>query len=167
MRGTKDVTTKNGRSWGAIKGGSCVNIFKASDICLSGCQKFAGGDWKEDRIEAKEAWIITDLSDTEHDQILNIHDHLDANTLKGFIISMHIVPGRDKSSEPDEDDPKQINLAAIPGKGELIRHQDRYYEVLCSIQSTSYGVAIYARKVRSPEVCFGVAANESSITQKV
>jgi|AACY02.2.fsa_nt_gi hypothetical protein len=119
-----------------------VEIFRTEDliVCESG-EKFQGGDWLTQMgIKVREGMILAGVTDEEHDGILNMADGLDPLGLRGYIVQLLI-------DTPDKDDPKEMNLPAIPVKGQVLRHQDRYYLVKLVVQSTSCGVAAFVAKL--------------------
>lgn len=119
-----------------------MEIFRTEDViaCKRG-EKFQGGDWLEQMgIKVREGMILTQLTDEEHDGVLNIADGLDPLGLRGFVIQLLI-------DTPDKDDPKEVNVPAVPIKGQVIRHQDRYYLVKLVVQSTSCGIAAFVTKL--------------------
>ena len=121
-----------------------MNLYRAEEICIRCCKQFKDGVWEETpQLHAGDAFVITDATDHEHDQILNIQDNLEDN-LKGYLISLHL-------KDRKEDDPSQICLTTIPVKSQLIRHQDKYYMVELVVQSTSFGIAVYVNRSKDPE----------------
>jgi hypothetical protein len=119
-----------------------VEIFRTEDIivCKRG-EKFERGDWLEQMgIKVREGMILSEVTDEEHDGILNMADGLDPLGLRGFVVSLII-------KNPDRDDPKEVNIPAIPVKDQVIRHQDRYYLVKLVVQSTSCGIAAFVTRL--------------------
>lgn len=95
-------------------------------------------------VESSRSIILTDVSDDEHDQIINVKDGLDPLGLRGFMVKLHI-------NERDVGDPDMINLVAIPARDQIIRHQDRYYLVRAVLQSSNFGIAAYVKKITDKE----------------
>jgi|APFre7841882654_1041346.scaffolds.fasta_scaffold38242_3 hypothetical protein len=123
-----------------------MNIYRTeTKLILGKTEKLEAGDWTPLlKLELDGGLILSDVSDDEHDKILNIHDFSDPEGLRGIVAALHVENGND--------DPTSVNLALQPQKGQVIRHQDRYYLILLVIQSTSFSVAILAKRVDQSEL---------------
>lgn len=95
-------------------------------------------------IESPRSLILAGITETEHDQILNVISDVDPDGLRGFMVKLHI-------DKPEEGDPAMINLVAIPARDQILRHQDRFYLVRGVVQSSNFGVAAYVKKVSRSE----------------
>jgi hypothetical protein len=110
-------------------------------------ESFTEGQWKPTQpFNASSGGIIlTDVNEMEHDIILNLHDQIDPMGLRGFHVSLIV-------EQSDFDDPSYINLIAIPIPGQIIRHLDHYYLVKQVLQSTSFNIRVYVRKIHNNEL---------------
>lgn len=105
------------------------------------CEKLHDGIWKKiSPLKITGGIILGNVADHEHDKIVNICDDLDPMELRGYSVSLHVENG-------DKDDPKQIDLVAMPRRGDVIRHQDHYYLVTMILQSTNYSVALFTKRI--------------------
>jgi hypothetical protein len=119
-----------------------MDIYRTeAKLVLGRTEKLESGDWRSlPKLELNGGMILSDVSDDEHDKILNIHDFSDPEGLRGIVAALHVENG-------STDDPTSVNLALQPQKGQVIRHQDRFYLILLVVQSTSFSVAILAKRV--------------------
>jgi hypothetical protein len=117
-------------------------------ITVEGCEKkVRGGDW---RYTAESSFgkglILTDLTDQEHDQILNVMDGLDPyEGLKGYKARLLL-------EDKQEDDPAYVNLTFAPSTGQVIRHQDKFFLVRLVVQGSNYGIAVYAERINHDDL---------------
>lgn len=100
---------------------------------------FDAGDWRDTTGRIRGGMILTKLTDVQHDCVLNIAEDMDPLGLRGYLVTLIV-------KDADENDPKQINLMAIPTIGQIIRHMDRYYYVMRVLQSTNYSVAVFVER---------------------
>lgn len=119
-----------------------MEIFKTEDeIATRTCEHLRDGEWKKQgRLKAPGGMILLDVTDTEHDQILNVSDQLDPMGLRGYRAKLVL-------DDPTEHDPEHLDLVFIPSHGQVIRHQDRYYLVKLVLQSTNYSIAVFAIRI--------------------
>ena len=120
-----------------------MEIFRTQEeIATSTCEVLKEGAWEPlAPLRAVGGMIITNLTDDEHDKILNIRDHADEQ-LRGYRAKL-ILPKEDQ----EKDDPEFVDLVFCPKKGQVIRHQRSYYLVKLVVQSTSYSVAVFAKRI--------------------
>lgn len=118
-----------------------MNLFRTeAPICVSPVEVLENGDWREAELRSEGGLILTSVSSQEHDLLLDIHQGFDPGALRGILASLHVKEG-------DGDDPKTINLLALPAKDQIIRHQDRYYKVTVVVQSSNGSAAVFVKKI--------------------
>ena len=124
-----------------------MDIFRTgSPVALVSAEKFDGADWlKLARVEVSGGLILSNLTDHEHDSIMNIRDFGDPDGLRGIMATLHV-------ENNDKQDPQIVNLISIPERMTIVRHQDRYYQIIQVIQSTNISVALLVRKVNLSDV---------------
>lgn len=118
-----------------------------SEVKAKAGEKFEDDRWKQlnpFEVQGPRSLILTDVSDKEHDQVLNVMDGTDPLGLRGFMVKLHV-------DKKEEGDPDMINLVAIPTRDQILRHQDRYYLVRAVLQSSNFGVAAYAKRINQCE----------------
>lgn len=98
-----------------------------------------GANWHPSQINSKNCLILTDVTDSEHDQLIGI---MNQDELRGIMVSMYV-----DSCKEEGPDPELINLVAIPQKGQVIRHQDQYYQVNMVVLSSSCTAAIFVSRL--------------------
>lgn len=119
-----------------------MEIFKTKDeIATKTCEHLKDGQWsKQGDLKASGGMILVNVTDVEHDGVLNISDQLDPMGLRGHRAKLVL-------DDPTGHDPEYIDLIFIPNHGQVIRHQDRYYLVKLVLQSTNYSIAIFATRI--------------------
>ena len=126
-----------------------MEIFRTeSEINMLTCEKHEEGEnWQRiNNTKVLGGMILTGLSDIEHDNVLNILENLDPFGLRGFMMTL-IVEDDDGNIIEDDNNPKHINLLAMPTKDQIIRHHDQYYVVNKVLQSTSLSMAIFVKRI--------------------
>jgi hypothetical protein len=91
----------------------------------------------------EKGMIITDLSDEEHDMLLNLKDFADPLGLRGIVVTLYVRGGN------TENDPRDINLLVMPPIGSIIRHQDQFYKVTTVLQSTTGSASVYVDRLKA------------------
>lgn len=107
-----------------------MNVYRLKDkIFAKKCEQFHNGHWKEKSLMANSGIVLTDISDEEHDGILNISDGLDPHGLRGYCITL-------KVNNSDGKDPMNLDLLVVPKSGMVLENAGRYYMVHHVVQST-------------------------------
>jgi hypothetical protein len=125
-----------------MQGGGFVEIYRSCGIALGEetVEKFQDGEWRCCQPKKlKDAMILCNVSDEEHDQVLDLKDHLDA-MVSGYLVDLIVDNARG-------DDPKKMNLPIEPVAGQVLRHQDKYYAIDGVVQSTGPGIAVFVHQV--------------------
>lgn len=113
-----------------------------------------GGDWDQlPSMRSDGGLILTHVTETECDMLKDFQQNYDPTTLRGILIDLHL-------EDRDDGDPERVNLMALPHKGSVIRHQDRYYLVNVVVQGTNCSAAVFACRLSASELWkqAGVAA---------
>lgn len=114
------------------------------------CEQFKDGSWDNTTSNIiNDCLVLSDLSDAEHDAILNIADGLDNYGLRGYTVRL-IVGNR------QQDDIDVLNLVALPSVGHIIGDDDRYYRVDKILQKPMEVVALVQRLSVDELACFFV-----------
>lgn len=119
-----------------------MKIFRTDQpIAIDACEHFRHGDWKKiHKPIIRHGMILTEVTDQEHDGILNLSDMLDPLGLRGFEIQLKV---RDR----DHSDPASLCLMAVPQTGQVLKHEDRYYMVETVIQSTAMEIIAFVKRL--------------------
>lgn len=105
-----------------------------------------GGDWDQlPSMRSEGGLILTHVTDTECDMLKDFQQNYDPTTLRGILIDLHL-------DDRDEGDPERVNLMALPHKGSVIRHMDRYYLVNVVVQGTNCSAAVFVSRLTSNEL---------------
>lgn len=119
-----------------------MNLFRTeSSIIVNPVEVLENGDWKQTQLRSTGGMILTDLTENDHDLLVGFHQNYDPDCLKGLVVSLHI---KDRT----EDDPEKINVLALPNRGQVLRHHDRYYLVKFVVQSSAGSAAVFVDRVR-------------------
>lgn len=119
-----------------------MNLFRTeSSIVVAPAEVLEDGGWKQTQLHSKGGMILTDLTEQDHDLLVNFHQNYDPDCLKGIVITLH-VKGQ------TEEDPEQINVLALPTRGQVLRHHDKYYLVRLVLQSSVGSAAVFAEPVK-------------------
>lgn len=117
-----------------------MRIYRSCLVSLQQAEQFLDGQWVDGNPEyLKNAMVLSDVSEEEHDEILNIKDHLDT-MMSGYLVDLIV-------HNSNGDDPKKVNLPMMPCTGQVIRHQDKYYVIDGVLQSTGPGIAVFVRSI--------------------
>ena len=119
-----------------------MNLFKTDRlISLNQVECLEGGDWRGPRpLRTRGGLIVTDVTDKEHDLMIDFCQGYDPAGLKGIMVSLHV-------DSPTCDDPPEVNLLTLPVAGQVVRHHDKYYLVKVVVQSSNGSAAIFVDRL--------------------
>ena len=123
-----------------------MNLFKTeATLELHPVQQFDGEVWRPTKLRTDGGSIIlTDVTDAEHDALVDFHQNSDPGGLRGIVVSLHL-------EDQNENDPEQVNLLALPSQNSVIRHMDQYYLVKLVVQGTNCSAAVFAARLTASD----------------
>jgi len=124
-----------------------MKIHRSHVIKAQHCEQFQQGSWNKMDGETKldDCIIISELSDVEHDAILNISDGIDNYGLRGYTIRL-IVENK------QSDDIDKLELVTIPNIGHIMGNGDNYYVVKKVLHNTSMEIVALVRRLGIDEL---------------
>lgn len=119
-----------------------MNVYRTESVVLEKGEKFHESSWSPvaSATHKGEILVLTQLSDAEHDAILDLLDNrgaFDPLGLSGVHFTM-LIPGRD---------PIKLTTMAIPAKDQMIIDAGECFRVMLVVQGTDAKITVYGKHV--------------------
>lgn len=119
-----------------------MQIYRTQDnIIAKMAEHFRDTGWKTiEELNSTGGMILTEVTDFEHDSILNLLEDGDPLGLRGFQVNLLV-------HNSDGKDPSHLDLVALPQPEQIIRHGDRYYLVKRVLQSSEMEICAFVQRL--------------------